>query len=294
MKYTILFSLILPFLLTPLRGQEGIYYYGANHRPLEGKEEAVFEKEVKKRSERKFIILTRQKQEGEWNQVTREKIRIQRDGSMVIYRNTEGFMPERIYREMTMMGEDLYGFKESKIQNVVRTGGSSSYLPLHLEGTVLEYYPYEILKSRSLYRDNQLIYNENWLPDGSRYIDSIFYSADLEPEYQMGDSFFTNYMLEKLRGSGIDFSQINDQVVIGWVIMETGKMEGVIALKGKSKQLNDFLVNAIVELPGNWTPARLNGAPVRYFMSIPLNFLQDNASFQEVIFSGGVMHYNSY
>ena len=35
-------------------------------------------------------------------------------------------------------------------------------------------------------------------------------------------------------------------------------------------------------LPGEWQPAELNGVPVRYFMTIPLNFMHREASFQDI------------
>jgi hypothetical protein len=90
-------------------------------------------------------------------------------------------------------------------------------------------------------------------------------------------------------------SQIEDLVVLGWVVMENGELRGSIALTGKSRQLNEFLVKTIAELPGYWTPALLDGVPVRYFMSIPLNFMHREANFQELELSpGGVMHYNKY
>jgi len=38
----------------------------------------------------------------------------------------------------------------------------------------------------------------------------------------------------------------------------------------------------------------LNGSPVRYFMTIPLNFRQNDASFQNVDLYGGYLHYNRY
>ena len=167
-------------------------------------------------------------------------------------------------------------------------------MPLYLEGTVTVYHPNGEIKSISEYHENQLISNENWISDGSKYIDSVFYSVDQEPEYQMGDEFFKAFLINKLAESKLDLTQIEDQVVIGWVVMETGQLAGAIALKGKSRQLNQILVNTVAELPGYWTPAMLNGKPVRYFMSIPLNFMQRNANFQDIEFSSGVMHYNRY
>ena len=90
-------------------------------------------------------------------------------------------------------------------------------------------------------------------------------------------------------------TQIQDEVIIGWVVMKDGTLDGIHTTKGKSRQLNEFLVQIISELPGTWTTARLNGQEVRYYMSIPLNFMQREANFQEIELSpGGVMHYNKY
>ena len=276
------------------KGQEGVYYFGPNSKPVELLKNAASYKEVIRRSEKKFIIEIYQRQGNKWVKSRKEKIKIKGDGIQTIYYHGDGFFPKRIYREMKLVGQGDYLFKETNLTSTLRTGTSTSFLPLHLEGSVTEYHPNGEIKSISLFHDNQLISNENWLNDGSRYLDSVFYSVDEEPEYQMGDDFFKAFLINKLAESKLDLTQIEDQVVIGWVVMETGKIDGVIALKGKSSQLNEILVNTIIELPGYWTPALLDGLPVRYFMSIPLNFIQREANFQEIEFSSGVMHYNRY
>lgn len=195
---------------------------------------------------------------------------------------------------MVEVGPGLYEFEESTLKSKVRSGTSSKYLPLHLEGTVTEYHPNGNVKSVSEFNDNQLVSNQNWLSDGTPYLDSIFYSADLEPEFKLGNDFFRSYLIQQIGKSKLDLSQIEDVVVIGWVVMETGNIEGTLALQGKSRQLNQYLVKTIAELPGEWQPAELNGIPVRYFMSIPLNFLHNEANFQEVELSSGMLHYNRY
>ena len=58
--------------------------------------------------------------------------------------------------------------------------------------------------------------------------------------------------------------------------------------------MNQFLVNTIAELPGYWTPAVLESIKVRYFITIPLNFMQKEARFQELELSSGTLHYNKY
>ncbi len=150
------------------------------------------------------------------------------------------------------------------------------------------------MKSISEYRNNQLISNQNWLRNGDKYIDSIFYSADREPEYKMGPDFFHKYLLQNLYNSDIDLTQIQDVVEVAWVVMENGEMDGVIALSGRSLQLNQFLVNTIADMPGEWQPAMLNGKAVRYFISVPLNFQQNEINFQELELSSGTLFYNRY
>ncbi len=288
-------NFVLLFLATALLyGQEGLYYYGPNYKPVQGQQDTVHYIEVLKKSDRKFVTRTFQLVNDQWKMNMRERIRVRNNGNQVILYRANSFFPKKMNRELEEISTGLFHFNESSSGGQVRTGSSSSRLPLHLEGRVTEYHSNGELKSISEFSDNQLLSNENWLPDGSRYIDSIFYSADQNPEYRMGDKFFKSYLIQQLSRSKIDLSQIEDEVVIGWVVMETGKIDGVIALKGKSQILNEFLVKTIDGLPGTWQPATLDGKPVRYFMSIPLNFIHKEVRFQDVEFSGGVMHYNIY
>jgi hypothetical protein len=293
MRY--LFSYILVFvLICSLNGQSEVLYFGTNNRPVEHIEDAIQSKEVVKRSDRKYMIYTNQLIDNKWTRVNKEKIKVGNDGIQTIFSYSDGIFPKRIYREMDQIRPGEYYFKESNLSIPLRTGTSKSFLPLTLDGTVTEYHPNGIVKSISAYSNNQLLSNENWLMDGSKYIDSIFYSVDKEPEYRLGDDFFNNFLISSLTESKLDLKQVEDIVIIGWVVMEDGTLEGAIALKGKSRKLNEFLVQTIANLPGDWTPALLDGSPVRYFMSIPLNFIHQDANFQEIDFSGGIMHYNRY
>lgn len=294
MNRNLLIIYILVIFILPAWGQEGMYYYGTNSRPVSDREEAVLLKEVEKRCADTYLMKTRRKDGNAWQLVSREKIKIRPDGDQVIRYRANSFFPVKIIRKMERQGSGELQFSEYVQETVVREGTSASALPLHLEGTVREYHPNGKLKSVAIFMDNQLVSNQNWLPDGSPYIDSLFYSADREPEYQMGDDFFKKFLLQKLQTSGIDLTQIQDRVVIGWVVMETGKIDGVIALEGRARQLNNYLVQVIKELPGTWEPALLAGKPVRYFMSIPLNFTSREANFQELDLSTGRLHYSKY
>jgi hypothetical protein len=295
MRLFILTVLILTLGALQVPGQSTLFYYGVNARPLENLAEARTYDELVQRSKNLFVIRTYQLDRGDWKQVKKEKIRRTGDHSQTIKYYANTWFAKKIYREYEAIGPEEYLFTESNTSGLIRTGTTSRYLPLHLEGLLTQYHPNGALKSKSIYRDNQLVSNENWLSDGSKYIDSIFYSVDEEPEYQMGDEFFKSYLIRSLEQSKMDLTQIQDEVVIGWVVMKDGTLDGIHTTKGKSRQLNEFLVHTISELPGTWTTARLNGQEVRYYMSIPLNFMQREANFQEIeLTPGGVMHYNKY
>jgi hypothetical protein len=292
-RITLIFILSLSAILDT-RSQD-IYYYGVNSRRVDNKEDALVIKEVTRKTEKKYILRTFQSLDGEWKPGPRQKCRIRDENRLFIFEKSPGrLFPLKVCREIERVGPEFYSFADATHGQLLRKGTSSSYLPLHLEGTVTEYHPNGVVKSISQYKDNQLISNQNWLSDGAPYIDSIFYSANREPEYKMGDRFFKSYMLQCLENSQIDLSQIEDRVVIGWVVMETGKLAGIIAMEGKSRQLNQFLVQTVAGMPGGWQPAELDGRPVRYFMSMPLNFIHKEANFQDLDMTDGMLYWNSY
>lgn len=297
MKRTFLFLLCCLAVFSAASGQ--IYYYGTNSRPLKTNENARVKKEVRQKSETNYVIKTHEigedeKKPGAWVVSGREKIKVEENNTLYISRKGKRVFADKIYRKMTLIKPGYYEFSESGEGRVIRTGYSSSYLPLNLEGQVTEYHSNGNVKSTSQYTDNQLVSNENWLRNGDKYIDTIFYSADRDPEFKNGPAFFHRYLLQSLYDSDIDLSQIRDEVELGWVVMENGEIAGILTLSGRSRVLNQFLVNTLAAMPGEWQPAMLNGKIVRYFISIPLNFEQLEVSFQDLELSSGTLHYNKY
>ncbi|MCP4310162.1 MAG: hypothetical protein GY790_02780 [Bacteroidetes bacterium] len=290
---TLIASVIIIILVKPGHGQD-IYYYGANNRPVVAEEEAVMLKRLNQKSENKYVLETRIKRNNAWKEEDRQKIRIDKDGRLRISTSGERFFPKIVFREITSLEPGLYSFEETAKGQKTRTGTSTKYLPLLLEGKVTEYHPNGNQKSVSLFQNNQLISNQNWMPDGNPYIDSIFFSTDKEPVFQPGVAYFNSSLIKQIAKSGINLEEYDDEIVIGWVVMETGVMNGVIPLKGKSQHLNKILADIIAGIPGEWEPAILDGKPVRYFMSIPLNISHNHANFQDIEFSQGMLHYNRY
>jgi hypothetical protein len=270
------------------------YFFGVNGKPVDIVDQAVQMKEVVHKSERKLVITTMKKAEEGWTVVSKEKIRSLSDKEWSIRYQAKSLFSRKFYREYTETAPGRYLFREYTDGYDIRKGETTRKFPLHLEGTQTAYFPDGGISSISQFRNNQLVSNQNWLEDGTPYIDTLFYSAESEPEYEYGPDFFKNYLLQRLSDSEWDLSQIQDEVVIGWVVMENGEMAGVRALQGKSRVLNEYLVQVITGMPGNWEPAMLDGSPVRYFMSIPLNFISRDVNFQEMGFAAGQLYYTRY
>ncbi|MFC2091023.1 hypothetical protein ACFLT1_09645 [Bacteroidota bacterium] len=277
-----------------LSAQE-VYYYGVNSRPVDSEQEAEFFKTLHSKSEKKFIVNSQLKTNNGWRNVQRQKIRINRDGVLKLVTKEDKLFSKVFFREINSVKPGLYSFEErSKRGKKIRTGTSSTFLPIHLEGEITEFHPNGRVKSISNFKNNQLVSNRNWLPDGSKYIDSVFYSTDKKPVFMPGAANFNNSILKYMADSKINLDEYDDDVVIGWVVMETGVIDGVIALQGRSEELNQLLSDAIAQVPGEWQPAILNGEPVRYFMTIPLTITHNDTKFQDLEYKWGYLHYNQY
>ena len=291
----ILVSFIFFLTFTNVTGQDKIYYYGANNRLVNSDKDADVQKRVYQKNDQITRIQTWIKEGEIWSMVRSEKIKSHPDGKQVIWTKTTTFYPKKSTRKITITDEGKYDFEEYIHKQMVRKGSTSQLLPLHLEDSVSDYYSNGQLKSISFYQDNQLVYNQNWMADGTKYIDSIFYSVDETPSYSLDQIFFNNYIMENLKAAKVDLTQYDEKFRLGWVIMETGKIAGVHLVSGKKSGLSDLLVSLIVMLPGDWTPARLGDQEVRYFMDIPINFQGHRSQgFDMLDFSGGMLIYDRY
>jgi hypothetical protein len=268
--------LLLSFCMVT-KGQESVFLYGANGRPVNSADRALVQKEVKKISDTRYRVRVSVLSDKEWNETRTERIRIR--GNRLRIRYWEGNLLPRSYEIQTRKIEgDLYYFEEINSGVLVRTGHTSSLVPLHLEGRVVDYYPNGNIKSESLYSGNMLVSNKNYYPDGAEYIHDIFYTTDRPPLYSLGNDFFRRFINARIALNELPLHEIHDLVVIGAVIMETGELTGVHVLEGFSPSVNEVLRQTVEQLPGKWEPARLNGEPVRAFVRFPFNFKVNDRS----------------
>ena len=168
----------------------------------------------------------------------------------------------------------MYSFTDKYMGKVISEGSSSSKFPLILQNDVREYYKNGKLKSESLFRDNQLISNENLKPNGEQYLGNIFYSVDSGPTYPGGEAVLHNHLYQHIMKKSHMIAGHAGTVLVRFVVMENGETAGVYVESGIEPEVNSLVAEAVGSLPGKWKPGVLNGKKVRCSLNIPVNFLQ--------------------
>ena len=265
-------------------------YFGANGKlnpsgEIQSKREIKFKKSAK--IESTVSVLT----DVGWNKSFTERIEIDREGIYHIRQIGEG-KGVTFDRRFDPQSDGTFRFTEYREGEKLRTGITLSKMPLVLHGEVTEYYRDGKIRSVSQFRNNELISNQNWLENGEKYIDNIYYSVDEVPLLSGGTGRLHQHVLEAFRNSGIDFTAISGNILMGFVVTEDGKMEGIRVVKGLTPQLNGVAVSALKTIMTSWKPAQLNGKTVRYFHLFPINFISREVLFQSLEFDGSMLHYD--
>lgn len=270
--------------------RDTVIYTGTNGK-LVTEESADRKKEVVYKQRGRVFVSSYSRQGDNWLLQYRERFRNLGDNSYRMKVKGDGISGIYI-RKYEKLNDGNYRFEEVVDGNLVKKGHTREMFPLILHGEVTEYYGNGMLKSRSLYRDNRLISNENWYENGEKYIDNIFYSADSEPLYSKGMPEMHLHLKRAFLESGVDVTTVSGNMLLGFVVMEDGAIEGIRVLKGITPSLNAVAVNAVKSLKGSWKPATLDGNNIRYFQLFPINFIYRENRFESVEFNGSMLHWD--
>ena len=272
--------------------RESVIYIGANGK-ITNLQQALKMENIHPKSSKKTTIQTLLLKDSKWEKITTDQYRLQNDSTYRISENSADFTGT-IYRKFVRQADQLYKFKDVLKGKIVREGTAKSIVPLLLQGEVTEYYKSGNKKSVSQYRDNELVSNKNWLENGDKYIDDIFYSVDVDPTFQPGAKVINQRLMNAFKTSGIDISAISGSLIIGFVVMENGTIDGVRVLKGLGPTINTVAYDTFVNMKGAWTPAKLNNQTVRYFQVFPINFIYKIQSFEFAEMRGSTLHWAAY
>ncbi|MFC2089980.1 hypothetical protein ACFLT1_04325 [Bacteroidota bacterium] len=277
MKKSLLILIIL-FISIQAKSQAGTYYYGANGKLIRQEADAYVMKSVSKGIGDRFKISTKVRlNNNEWLFFSTEKIEIKNRELHIIKSVGNTLIPGKSTRKIENLGNRKYRVEDFKIDQLFRTADCSRLIPLHYEGMVTEYYDNGNKKSESLYKENMLQSNKNWYPDGTPYIDNIFYSTHTGPTYPGGNDGIQNFISDRIADEKLPSRAIVDEIIIGAVVMETGTLDGIKIIYGSQPSVNEIFIKALKELPEAWGPATFDGEKVRYFIQLPF-FLKNNVA----------------
>lgn len=286
---------IFSFLLisaTCFSQKETVVYIGTNGR-LTTLKDALCMQKIKAKSPKDYKVQTLQLNDNKWNKIYAEHYKKMNDSTWQIDGSGEN-VPPKIIRTFSKLENNKWRFNDKVGGQVIRKGYAPSVVPLILDGQVTEYYLGGKTRSVSIYKNNELVSNENWNEDGKKYIDNIFYSADVYPTYNQGNKALHEHVMECYKKSGIDISSITGKLAVGFVVMQDGTIDGIKLLKGVGNEINEVTLEAFKSLPGKWTPAKLKNEPVRYFQVFPINFITNEIHVEFAELRGGILHYQTY
>jgi hypothetical protein len=282
---------ILIYISFSLTAQQDVTLYTGINGKIVEEEYADRKKEVVSRPRGNIRVTTYARPDGTWQVQYRENFKRLRDNEFRLRAKGVGILGDFV-RKYEPLDNGMFRFEEFQEGTLVKTGYSRGRFPLILDGEVIEYYGNRQIKSRSVYSSNQLVSNENWYENGAKYVDNIFYSADEDPMYSKGMTGMHQHLRSAFLESGVDVASVSGNILLGFVVMEDGSIEGIRVLKGIAPALNAVAVNAIKTLEGTWAPARLNSKEVRYFQLFPINFIYRENRFESVEFNGSMLHWD--
>jgi hypothetical protein len=267
-----------------------VYYYTGNDRPVQ-EAEAIKKVEVNRESKKRIWVLTYLKSNDGWERVQKQKILVYSTNQHTIYHYDDGGLSHKTYRSFSENEQNGFQFVERKDGIIIRSGFSKYKIPLHLQGEIIDFYENGSMKSLSVYDDNQLVWNHNWLKNGEKYLDTIFYSVDTWPEYLNGTDELRTHMGNYIMNSQYYKQEMEGTVLLGFVVTEYGDLEGIHIANDFIFDIGKVAVEGLQTLPGKWKPATLNDEVVRCYMTMPINFIHQPGMFEDITFTDRMVFY---
>lgn len=284
--YQVIALLIFPLVVQSQNDTTMVFGINGKIRNIEKQD---VKKEIDWRSNKKVKVETYKFTDGGWMKIYTEKIKLRNDSIFDI--KVKGKFSDALTRVFKKQKDGKYKFTDWQENRIKRVGFTLSKIPLIFDGEVTEYSSNGNKKSVSVYENNELVSNQNWLENGDEYIDNVFYSVDYTPRYLPGMSAMHKHILETYANSNVDTEGVAGRIVVGFVVKENGMIDGVKIEEGIGWEFNSLAVRAFKTMPGTWQPARLDGEEVRYYQLFPINFIYHDYDFDSLDFRGGMLYW---
>lgn len=271
--------------------KESVIYIGTNGK-LTTLDHAIYMQKIASKSSG-ALVQTYFLKDSNWEKICSEQYKKLNDSTYQIKGNGKN-IPKTAFRTFVEQPDKTLKFKDVVKGIVITTGYVKSIMPLILHGELTEYYPSGNKKSVSKYSNNELVSNKNWSENGDEYIDNVFYSVDINPSFSRGPKVLQDHILKRYKEAGIDITTISGSIIVGFVVMENGTIDGIKIMKGLGPTINDITRESFNTLLGPWTPAKLNNQKVRYFQVFPINFINKETHIDFAEMRNGILDFGAY
>lgn len=290
-KNTLIILFVLFSILSFAQNNTDIYI-GVNGK-LTTQEKAIMINKKIIKTNKKTIIESYKKKDSVWEKYSKDKYIKRNDSILNIKFNSPEFTGT-IIRNFRKISQNLYSYTDYRNGILLRRGTASEIIPLLLHGKTTEFYTNGNRKSESEYSNNELISNNNWRENGDKYFDNLFFSVDSDPEFKPGVNALNQYLIKGFKDADIDISAISGTLLIGFVVLENGTIDGIRILKGLGPNINNVAYQLFSNLYGEWVPAKLNDKTVRYYHLFPINFIYKQSQFEFAEMRGAILHWGAY
>ena len=263
--------------LTAFCEKDTIFYYAKLGKITDAKSNPQSYDQVKKMTDSVFYLEHYNKKADKWIHDVDDKKLVKKNDSIYLYYGKVTAKTDTICRYVKKY-KSGYIIKDYQDKILIATGFSRMIVPLIKEGKWTNYYfSTAMIKSEEEYKDNQMTGNKRWNESYMEDIADVFPRADVDPEFQGGAKKLASYMAKNIKYPGKSDRQGEmGTVIIQFIVMEDGTINGVEILKGVTPSLDAESIKVVKSMPP-WNPGTIDGHKVRVLLNIPIQFILPKA-----------------
>jgi TonB family protein len=248
-----------------------IAYFSKLNKVVRVKKDAFYYSELKHEKDGNLILRGFTLNNNKWENDNETSIRKETDTSYSFFQLAN---KKQIYVRSFSKTESGFYIRDYLNSKPDEEGLSKTIFPLIRYG---RWKQYDQLDGKLLidaeYKDNQLITNRYWNPDGSCITD-VFTYVDKTPKYEGGDSGLLKFIAENTKyPEQARENNITGKVILSFVLMNDGSIQGIRFLQKVNFLLDFEALRVINSIPANlWKPAEIDNKKVNMPVAIPINF----------------------
>jgi hypothetical protein len=273
-KLLILFGLIFNSLSIYCQN-DTIIYFGLLDSVLDDKTSAIKYVELIKKGRGNYKLSTYILDEKKWIKESCNNIK-KINKNRFEFDNGSNTRFEEYERVIINHENGLYYIQDFSTDGQIKQEGySEAIFPLIKTSKWIRYSFDNFKISEDFYEKNKLITNTRFTREGKEDISNVYYLAEEMPKY--GDTSYEDFraLFEQrlLYPRNAAENGIQGELMIEFVIMEDGKMDGFQFVKKANDLLNIEAIRTLTSFNEKWTPGKINGKPVRVLYILWARFI---------------------